>query len=60
MAPFSRSNTSLPNTDFLCGRLIQLPTAQTVSLDDIARIGRCVRAIWMARQRLQDWTGTIR
>jgi dTDP-4-amino-4,6-dideoxygalactose transaminase len=53
-APFAAENVSLPNTDLLCQRLLQVPTGQAVSNDDVARICERIRAIWAIRDRLQD------
>lgn len=60
ISPFSEQKVSLPNTDFLCGRLLQVPTGQAVSTDDIARICERIRAIRAARAQLQDRNNLIR
>lgn len=60
ISPFSEQKVSLPNTDFLCGRLLQVPTGQAVSADDIALICERIRAIRAARDQLQDRNNLIR
>lgn len=57
MAPFSAQNPVLHNTDVLCGCLLQLPSGQAMSVEDVARVCKCIRAIWAVRDRFRDPDG---
>ena len=50
--PDLRQVAELPNTDRLCGRLIQLPTGQAMSPDDATRVAEAIQDIHASRAAL--------
>jgi dTDP-4-amino-4,6-dideoxygalactose transaminase len=49
LAAFTSPDLALPNTDFLINRVLQVPTGQAMSVEDVERVCQCIRSIWAAR-----------
>jgi dTDP-4-amino-4,6-dideoxygalactose transaminase len=53
MPPFAAAGQTLPVTDRLCRRLLQLPNSQSMTVEDATRVGETILSIHASREALR-------